>query len=128
MLRPTTAFFVLAGLFALAGCRSLPAPGWHNPDKPIGAFDYDFYSCRMIALQTTPPPPAAAPAANALYSQCYVIGNVQQCWQQQAPIYPEQQSPTVPAEWEAKVEALTGECLARQGWTHTPAEAAKPVQ
>ncbi|TCJ11667.1 hypothetical protein EZJ19_14730 [Parasulfuritortus cantonensis] len=105
----------------LAACQSVPGPGWYNPDKPLSAFDYDFYSCRMMVLQTTPP--AEAPLANAVYSQCYMYGNVQQCWQQQAPIYPNQNASPDPA-WNAKVEGLTNECLARQGWTRRGGEPA----
>ncbi|NTV96237.1 MAG: hypothetical protein HGA75_12615 [Thiobacillus sp.] len=114
MPRLTPAFILLIGL---AGCQTVPGTGWYNPDKPLSAFDYDFYNCRMMVLQTTPPP--AAPAANAVYSQCYMYGNVQQCWQQQAPIYPNQDTNADPA-WMAKIETLTRDCLARQGWTYTP--------
>jgi hypothetical protein len=78
----------------------------------------------MIALQTTPQQ-GPAPVANANYSQCYMVGNVQQCWQQQVPIYADQKQPPSPdPAWTAKVEAMTGECLARQGWTRIAAEAA----
>lgn len=133
MFRSALAFVaLLALLLGLSACRTLPAPGWHNPNKTDGEYDYDFYNCRMIALQTIPQPvpQAAAPVANAVYSQCYMMGNVQQCWQQHAPIYPDQTPPAAappvpdPA-WLGQVESATNECLARQGWRFTPAAAAK---
>ncbi|MDD4882811.1 MAG: hypothetical protein PHR30_09865 [Gallionellaceae bacterium] len=125
MLRFVLVLFLLIGLF---GCQSMPAPGWHNPNKALGEFDYDFYNCRMMVLQTTPQPvPAQAnPAANAVYTQCAMYGNMQQCWQQEAPIYAGQTPPPAPAPvpdpaWLGKIETLTNECVARQGWTHTEA-------
>ena len=118
MTRSTPLLVLLVGL---AGCQTVPGTGWHNPDKPLGAFDYDYYNCRMMVVQTTPP--SANPVANAVYSQCYLYGNVQQCWQQQAPIYPNQNGNPDPA-WTARIDALTNECLARQGWTHRGGEAA----
>lgn len=129
MLRFVLALLLLMGLF---GCQSMPAPGWHNPNKPVSDFDYDFYNCRMMVLQTTPQPqpPQASPVANAVYEQCTTYGNVQQCWQQQVPIYADQtQSPPQPPApdpaWIGKIETLTNECVARQGWVHV--EAPPPV-
>lgn len=116
MLRPILGFVLLT---ALVACKTtVPGPGWHHPEKPVGAYDYDYYQCRMIALQTTPQQ-TVQPAANSVYSQCYMIGNVQQCLQQQVPIYANQQAqPATPdPAWLARVDAQTGECLARQGWT-----------
>lgn len=120
MPRPNPAYLLLIGL---AGCQTVPGTGWYNPDKPLSAYDYDYYNCRMIVLQTTPP--QGNPVANAVYSQCYTYGNVQQCWQQQAPIYANQNVEPDP-QWAARVDALTDACLARQGWTRrggSPAEA-----
>lgn len=131
MLRFVLVLFVLIGLF---GCQSMPTPGWHNPDRPLSQFDYDLYNCRMMVLQLTPPPPEAqpvSPAANAVYTQCSMYGNLQQCWLQQAPIYTGQDQPQAQAKapapdpaWTSKIETLTNECVARQGWTYTPAPAA----
>lgn len=125
MRRQTLAILALTGL---AACSTTPpGPGWHHPEKPVSAFDFDFYHCRMIALQTIPQLPTP-PVANALYSQCQMIGNVQQCWQQQAPIYTEPNPPATPdPAWLNKVEASTAACIARQGWTRIgPDQATAP--
>jgi hypothetical protein len=117
MSRLAPVFLVLAALAALAGCQTVPGSGLHNPNKALSEFDFDLYNCHMMVLQTTPPP--NNPVANSVYSQCHMYGNVQQCWQQQAPIYPNQ-NPTPDPAWNAKVVTLTDACLARQGWRNLP--------
>ena len=133
MLRFVLVLFALIGLF---GCQTLPpAPGWHNPDRPLSQFDYDLYNCRMMVLQITPPAPEAqpvSPVANAVYTQCAMYGNLQQCWLQQAPVYADPAHPQAPAPapdpaWTSKIETLTNECVARQGWTYTAAPVAAPA-
>lgn len=83
----------------------------HNPNKPISAYDSDLYNCKMMAMQTNPEP---APS-NATNTRCHAVGNTLNCDQRPTDNQPIG-APFYEMQRKGRINSMTEECLARQGW------------